>query len=513
MNNIPNRIVKIIYNALSLVMLLCLLYFFIKCFYVAIRSFYPREYRDGANVNISFLFAKGINPYTIFPYDVAQPFCAYTSFNSLIVAFFGNFFHSSIYVTQYVLDVVYMFIISAASGIYVYIKTDRKLHISLLSASIYVICSYKLGYISSDPSRLGVLLLLGLFIYIDINEISLRSVTVIAIWLIVLFYVKQYFAILVIPILIYIFLIKKKYALYLLIETSLFGLISIIIVDMILPSFTIETLYFFLCGYERTGEKAYYFKYSLEQFFLFLKLFFPEVCFIIVSFMKMKSSRKNIWTMSSICMVPVVFLLAETDGAFMSYYFQLLLPFVIMSFSLFCAKIEDSQNIFIVYFLTILWNVYFAVFAHSLYTVQDTNYLEREEWRAIYSEIDNCLYDDVLLYSPILNYYSFDRGIDIPNNGHTDYLEYLLMEKSSNVFVKILDYLGLMDRYDELTVIEKDRVEYMKNKILNHEYSMIVVDQICISTFSDEMNDGGYEEYECYLLRTGKQCWKTWIYK
>lgn len=503
--------------AISILVFAVVVFFVMQFFIAALQSPYPREYRDVANVQMTQNIIEGKNPYVLHENADEQSIYVYTPLNSLVIAGIYAVTHINIVFLHYFMDAFYIILSAVLMGIYVF-RRNRNIAVSLLTILLGLCAGYRLGYVSAIPDHLGVFISVILLLIVSSKNIGHKRIIWSVFLSVLLFYAKQYFVVLFIPIAIYFFFQSRKDAIIYVLGCTITGLLSLYLINIWFPLFSINVLYFFGCHTDAELDYSANIIYSIRQFQKILIIFSPEVIICLVNLIskirkKEKISDENLlWVIIVVVMFPTLFVLGKNQGAYLSYHLQLMVPsLIVLSMSILSGL--DAKIIWkeICIVCTFLFSIYGLM---QLGQVAINTNSENQEWQNVYSYLDDEHQNgELLILAPQLGYYALEHNLDLQNNGH-DYLS--LMNRSDfkeGILINILDTMKLIPERNTLKKLAFNREQNMMKKINEHFYSAIITS---VDTYPDlleeTMNDNNYIFDRSITLRTGNQMMDINIY-
>ena len=501
----------------TIILLFMIIFFGFRLFWAACSTVTPRELRDYANIQLTKAIIDGKNPYVINENPLDQFVYVYTPANSIVIAGIYSLTKINIVTLHYLMDAIYIVMSAVLIGVCVYKKSKNKLWM-LLSIFLGLTLGYRIGFVSAIPDHLGLLVSIGIYMLLDVKEMSRNRILSVSLLSIFLFYIKQYYVVLAIPIMAYLILTqKKKYAIEYLIECVVGGLLSLYIVNYFCPLFTLYTFYLF--SVENAGVSGSQFEYSLLQMktliCCFGVQFFVILANLVFHIIKKKKIILSIWNISIICMLVVLLYLGKNKGAYLSYHLQLLGPGLLV-YTVLCVEdfggyIENTRMLSCFSNITLGLCLVFYIFnlktlgIPRIYTLEDKN-----QWKAAYDMVKADGEQEILLLTPELGYLRIDNeNITVYGNGH-NYLNRLIdADISSSFFGPILERMNLLDSFDELKELACERNSMIDSKIRNKEYAAIYSS----NANAEKLINSDYSSIGVFDLRTGSQIWSVQCYK
>jgi len=366
--NTIDKVLTTTYAVLAFCILI-VLFVIIKDNISACMEIYPREYRDSANMSIARSFYDGFNPYLI-PKSGPLAVNVYGFINPLLAVGLAKISGIGLLNSFYVFNLLasFGFCFLVAWEVFSLVKQalpkkrDNAFHTSneflgnvIMFETLLVISytlTFRVGHISTVPDALGMTLSVAILMIARRSKTN-KAVVLVALLLVLEFYIKAYFLFYAAPVFIY-YLIKDRKKLIVYVVSGLtIGIASILIVNAVFPLYFAETVYFefieqFLDAYAVSVEDmaAYEREYMIFQFTVLIKKYFPVIAIAaaviitsLISLLKkefISEQRKGIISdltiyIITVCIsIPTLMFLGKNDGAYMSYHFQLMMPWVLI---------------------------------------------------------------------------------------------------------------------------------------------------------------------------------------
>lgn len=529
------KLIRIIKFVITAVLFAMSAFVITKMFMAALFTDTPREYRDYANVQITDEIVKGINPYTISEDVTRQHVYVYTPLTSVITAGLQLISGVGIVRLQFMVTFVFLISSSALAAWFVYKKTSA-IETALLSFLLMTGTNYHAGFMGSAPGPLGVFILIVIFIMLDKEKDNKEKtddgkklsrnypfyiIFITALLSVLLFYVKQYFAVCAISVAIYLFIRDKKGAVCYLLSCIILGLSSLYILDHYCPLFVFDTVYLFYSSTKGMVDSTSMYLVSLKKMVYFGVFYSPLFIVWIAHVVKRVRAEKrfrvsmlSIWEINTVVMAFILFFwLGKNNGSFITYHTQIMLPGLIISaagaIGFFMKDLKEKKV-----FLFILFRAFTAVFFVAViiwkgWYPKTLSNEEKSDWEYLYSRLDSYEgeYDDILLMSPVTGFYAMEHGLNDIDNGH-NYLGEIEYDDSS--VTKLLKTMGLLDELDLIYENALERTEIIQNKIDNGEYKAIFITE---NEGYAEVNTDLYELKDEMHLTTGTQASELNIYE
>jgi hypothetical protein len=483
---------------------------------------YPNEFREGVALDITHLMRQGINPFSS---GVPGSFFYMYGFLNAWVATAGSFIiGSNNYILQRVISVVCAIISGLVIAREVRKRSSSPMY-TTLAFLLMLITSWVIIEVNARPDQLG--LLLNLLALIGINRIRRAWGLIIpSVLTIAAFYTKQYFLIAGAEIFIFLLLVNKTYAVIYGILTGTLLVGSVLLVNWLYPTYLSMTVLSF-GGTESSISHlaiqirafgAFYWPLLIGVTFAFVSLFrhtrisfnlhqWNKPLIVLTNRISKVASRSHTggWTIYHVTFIVAsltLLLIGSNKGAIFSYFYQLLLPSVIV-IGLPAIK-EDcpakwSQPLLVM--LCVCSLIHYN-FKHNF-----TPFLTRAEtlsWKTAHAIIDNNKGNKVCLETPIFVDKAIKNKITYYNNGHTDGPVWLgsswerLMGKNPRAGQCFFSAApSIIERYNK----------YYNERITGIENGMfdLVVTAKHIELRGDTSLEKNYALYKTLTLRTGYQ--------
>ena len=437
---------------------------------IAACSPYPREYRDASNVMQAWSFANYTSPYNLAnAVTFGNRISAYTPMNNIIASLIYKI--SPFSMLNVLLSLDYIYILITAIIIVVYSKKSNS-ELSILPLSILFLSSLTLGFRGSDfiqtvPDHLGMLIVLCIIIMVSKG----KNIIIPALLTVLCFYVKQYFIVVGFTVSVYYFLRDKKKLLLYWGFGSIFGIGSLFLIKILQPTFFIETIFFFTIeNSERSMDNIIY---MIKQFCFIFILYLPFwIPFLLDIFSRFKNKKKmSIFQIHGIVMFIALIYLGMNQGAFLSYHMALMMPSVLIAgiINVDKDKIKTYVPAVAIYVLLVfLWKFGLPY----VITSEDRN-----NYKKAYDIIEKYQGEPCYIFYTLACKEGMDNGINIIDNGHSDYFTFLYEDGLYGVDI---DYSFYEKVFPELgTVLDKanERREVVKDYVENKKFALIVKEE------------------------------------
>lgn len=476
--------------------------------FLSIFTDYPRELRDATNVHLADMFAHMQNPYKV---DSATNIIAninvYTPLNMMIAALVYNITKIPIHTIFYGLDFTYIVVSACLLSTFIY-KKKHSLFVALLVFSSSLTLGWRLGFISTIPDHLGMLIIILLLLSVANNGSILWQ----SLLTIVAFYSKQYFLAVSATIIIYYLLKSRKLALKYFCYTCILGICSLICLNMIFPLFSIETLLFmFKENKDITFEEICY---SIQQmmlvfivygfFTLFTLVKYGKQIYIYIKKKQISCLLLSVFDVNNIVMFFLLLYLGQNKGAFLSYHLTLLTPSLIITGSLeisnYLTQITEKKKTVFLWIISTL-SVFLLLKKYQLpyiYTAEDKQqYVQIESFLGKYDQ-------SKLFLTHQLGYYAMQNKCPLNENGHEAYIVSLAESKIIRTPIDISDYANSFPKLSALYSYALTQKEMVTENIKNQTYEVILRSNGEKTLYGYDISQQ-YKYISSYSIRTGTQ--------
>lgn len=541
------------HKLINIVILVFAAYFLCKiCINVFSHPYAVNEYREGADVQLTQAFLEDDNPYRLESLsdnrDSEMPpvLYQYSFLNSALGAFVALFTGRNAVLALYILAVLSMI----GSSLLVYFMIRRSVKntsLPLLGAVLTLFCHWRFGYISTTPNSLGIFLILLTTFFATKEKMNSNLRLLLTAFLSVLcFYTKLYYVTVAFGVFVFYFLYKKSEAWKYFGYCIGLGVLSVVIIQIIWPLYFTYSVYFvngmglwFMPRALRLGLvpgdapagaltmkvniNFTAFSYVFEQFGYLIVAFAALFAILIFSIITGVIKRRKIeitpgdtlalTSILSITQGLCLLFLGKADGAYLSYFLQLWMPFIIIS-SMICADkyvisllgdIKIIKNIKLKQFLEVGFiaalafvSIYFAYHKLPLHLMTDD---EINDWDKACEYVDEFGTEEIY-YAPELAYLAIFNDERAYDNGHVAVASEKGLQKwreddfSQSVF-PYADDIALQN-----IAYREDIAEGFKN----HDYSLITLDDYGFlgdKEFNKQLEEYGYKRIDTLPLAVG----------
>lgn len=463
--NIIPSIVVISYIGILLLMLI-----------IALFTPAPRELRDAANVSFALKVAQGQNPYVLSnSHEFIHSINVYSPLNMFIAAFLYVLSGANLYQIFYFLDFIYILMSAVAITYFVKKEYNASNFFVFLTFASSLTLGWRVGFISTIPDHLGMLICIGLLILVHKN----KSVLLSSLLTILAFYSKQYFLAIAVVIFLYYLLKSRKKAIQYFISTTVIGVVSLFVMNYFFPSFSVQVLFFMFAENNMMNlDKVYY---SIKQMVLAFGTYaFYSLSVAIRTGNIVRNIRKKydciditVFDISNIIMFIVLLYLGTNRGAFLSYHLTLMIPgFIIIGtkeLNYFVEeKLKGKRNIFCIWIICLI-SIALLVKKYEFPIIQT------KEEKTSYENAEYLLskYKGAQYLIPHMGYYTLENNAILEENGHAEYIITLADSQIIRTTIDVKEYAKKFPYLYDLYEYAVDRKEKVIKMIKEQEYSVI----------------------------------------
>lgn len=508
-----NRIVGIILGVLLLASIIPL------CIYIGITAYQimaysiPVEIRDLSTLRAADAFAKGVNPYSleeIWTSGNTPQIYQYTFLQPFIVSIFMRLTGANSLAVSVVLNLIYMIM----AAILVFRLIRDRYNVSLvffipILHQLFLTYTMFWGHRSVFTIRAdGLGILIMALIYYLLNRRP-EYVEIIALLSSLLFFTKQFYVIIALPVFIYYLLCGHKNAIRYTLECMVLGIIELAVCHVIFPTYLTSTIYsqFMSAGYSGGLSDL------VKNFALIaLRQELPFILFIIVAMIALRKASQDkdkdngiaikvdkyeiFVLVSVVSSLLALFRIAQNGMDGIKYINALILiPLNIIVFML-SNRLSNAYKVENIILLVMLAAVLLPLQAYKWKPMDRS---EMEAWNKIrqYSS----MYDADEEYLETVASMAFYDDADAMSKGYYDdgHLEYFQYDES-NALTEL--FVGVEEQ-KEAIVTYKGRLE---EKIANEELRLIVTqrDNWLIKDADLENNYEVIDTIELHCVTNGK---------
>jgi hypothetical protein len=469
-----------------------------QCFHLIYHPI-PTEFRDWSGIDLSNALFDQSSPYS---FSVGPPFFyVYGLVFPLLAGGLSWILHIDIFLVTK-LFVCTCIILSAVIIAYEIYKLSGQLFPAILgfAAALWTGSATNAVFIL-NPASCGLLIILLILFQIRRSQ-SLPSILLAALGTVLAFYTKQYFIYIFAPV--FLFLIAnagvKKALIYGLLFLGIL-ILSIVLISYIYPAYFYAAI---LAQFYAVGGG---WGHARSQLILFFNQYWPLIFLLLIYLWRRARKQMTyhqgenlyllVFLVGALCLIP----LGRNTGSFLSYYYQLALPSLIIIGLISLSRLRSTVTR--VFFITVFF--IFSIFHGELLSYRPI-YSEQalQKWKLANQIIVNTK-GPKLISSPIL---APIMGESILlDNGHTEY--YVGLETPSRLLDILLprrhDYFSAFDQY----------FKGIESKITRKEFKLITTTKDFHPMIAQSVLEANYFKLETIDLQTGGQTWVTefWVPK
>ena len=547
----------------------------------------PNEYREAANILLTKAFMEGTNPYRLSAYEGELPgmIYVYGPLYSVFTAFLARILPFVDLIRLHYLVTFFSVIIAAglsACMVFKYTKNTA----AAASAFLFLInCSWRYGYINAVPDAFALMIYV-VIIYLMSREGSEKQTgksnktlknILYALLAASLFFIKQYFVLIVVPIFIYKFIYDRRDALKFFLTCLIISVITFITVTITCPLYWTYSVYLAHGPFGITQEqyhKAYggYMEDNVkaaaekeqaekekgesqkeqisekdeteEQSFkagslntdpeagfgyeilqlkslagMFIFIFAATAWGVILRLTGRSLKEPKFMTFLILLMITsfiALIYLGRNDGAWLSYYLQLLMPEVIIFAFIFIDRILENEKGVkkIAAFSLFLLMMFFTAFrTNGRLKVYSKTADQLNDWKRAYEITAGYADKGEVYYVPLLGFQTLYNGQYMYNNGHSMVItgwfrgEYFAVDWEQVLF----------PHGDIVMQRNYDYQEKIKEKARSQDYSLVTIIDGTDTDFErlsvNDLKKDGYKKIDSILLNAGRMSYEVqfWI--
>ncbi|MBR5766202.1 MAG: hypothetical protein IKX95_05405 [Lachnospiraceae bacterium] len=524
---------KPVYKIFTVILILFSAYFVSWVFRgLLIGLDYPKEMFEQSNINLTNAFLSGRNPYLIAnmtgPGQEPPIVYVYPFLNSLIASGLAFIMGGNAVLAQYILSFAVM-IGTGLLGAGIVSRYSRSTIGPTLAFIMLMFCHWRYGYTGAAPDGMGLFItMLTLYMAVRPN-VKYRALWC-SIGIVLTFYTKQYFAAVCVSIFLYMWFYSKKEALKLFLCCVLFTAASIAVTAAFWPLYWDYTIV--LMKYSSnavSGNSAaanggggsgfsYYFEQLSYLSRIFAGLYIAAAAALILRMKDRKTAAETSETKEGNAdllfgiQIPVQLLVlmyfGRHDGAYLTYFLQLLFPSVIIFSIILTERVNQNhaKNLYFCgYVLIALFSVYFGWRKLPMHLLSED---EKAVWKSAYK-----LMDEYREKGEIRNYYTTafdgvkkgDSTFATGHDGHAYNKKYHERWSENKLDQKLFPHAGIL--FEEYAGYKEEVLK----RIENGEYSLITYPADPYGYFipKDLLIQSGYQRIDMMDLRVGNMVYTT----
>ncbi|MBR1524943.1 MAG: hypothetical protein IJ641_10880 [Lachnospiraceae bacterium] len=533
---------RLVFNIVAFAVILYTVFFLSGICRAAFSSTHiPNEYREPANFDLTLAFIKGVNPYALDVLEEDAPGCVYQygPLFSLIVA--GIHFILSfmdIFVLHYIVALICVLAAALMAAVITHENTETLLP-SVCVFLLTIVCTWRYGYVNAVPDTLGVTILVLIF-FIETRKRIHGKEYIEAALAVALLYTKQYFVIIAASLFFYKLITDIRACVRLSISGILLLVGSVAVVNYTCPLYFTYTLLIVhgVSGQSVAVSRPLFSSIGLigealvspeEQavqlpptgwafellqlrslISIFLFVFAGMIAGVVRAFAT-KTPRFNCSRLfvihSGVAFMALLFL-GQNDGAWLSYYLELLMPSVVI-YSFISAERDALDDEIHRYFRWAYFALLMFMVMYTTYRVDSRlPYYEKSDeamavWEKAYNYCDAYAESGELLYRAPLGINALASGRYLYDNGHEMAIHQKFLDEynATEFYQRIFPYAGrLMEQHIRYR-------EEMRKKVTERKYSLVMktaTDEDAEEFVSAEALEGaGYVKLDTLGLEMG----------
>ncbi|MBO5552302.1 MAG: hypothetical protein J5966_10130 [Lachnospiraceae bacterium] len=473
------------------------------------NSHIPNEYREAANFDLTLNFIRGINPYALDVLEGDAPGCVfqYGPLFSLLVA--GIHFilpFADIFVLHYIIAL--LCILAAAVMAAVIVRENTETLLPASCAFLFTIaCTWRYGYVNAVPDTLGVTLLVLVF-FVETRRRVYGKEYIEAALAVLLFYTKQYFVIVALSLFIYKLITDMKACIRLSVSGILLLVLSAAAVNYTCPLYFTYSLLIVhgvsgqsvavsqplvsninLTGLSLAAASAkedaglpptgWAFEAlqlrSLISIFLFL--FIGMLVGISRAFIQRTPNfaGSRLFVIHSMVAFAALLFLGQNDGAWLSYYLELLMPPVVIYSFISAEKnaLDENSGRYLRLAFTVL--LMFMVMYTTYRMDARLSYFRKSGeakavWDKGYAYCETYAKSGEILYRAPLGIKALEDGRYLYDNGH----EMAIHQRFLDEYNRTVTYQKLFPYAGKLMQQHIDYRNGMREKVSVRGYSLVL---------------------------------------
>ncbi|MCM1122979.1 MAG: glycosyltransferase family 39 protein, partial [Eubacterium sp.] len=530
-------VMKIISFCCCSFLLILFTYFILWQAYSVIVFSAPKELREMNTVALARHFAYMDNPYSVSTLTRNTP--VVTSIYGLLVPLlmspFIRLFSFTSLSTLQICELLTLIVeLIGTFCFYKVIIRKTKNHLAaLIGALLFHTCYWRYSVFGGTfPDQWGLtlsILLLDL-LYTDEQKKHYRPLLY-AGCMVALFYIKQYFVLLVIGLCIYLFVLSKKDLLKLIAYGILMGGLSVIVVYFLFPLYFSE-VFPIAHGQTITGDPAYSLMQVIRLSLYYAPVALPAFIGIVQNLYDMirhkRSRDKFTYDFCQIIFIFVpLFYIAENQGTNYTYYLQLWYPYLILYGVIFAANslerlLQKCNNPICFHhprtLLPLIGSIAICMSAVLAlikvipsYRSEPMTQKQQEAWNHAYNMLDQYSADGEILVSMLLSDYCIEHDIPTSNYGQAEYNNRSNLENYKNN--KLWRNIFLFDYTEDLLQQNISYNQSVRDKVYARSYRCIAL--VYTGEYhltDDDLINAGYQATASEELTAGAQCWHIVFY-
>lgn len=469
----------------------------------------PNEYREPANFDLTLTFIKGINPYSTEVLEGDVPGCVFQygpAFSLLVAGVHFILPFVDIFVLHYIIALICILAAAVMAAVIAHENSETLLPASC--AFLFTIaCTWRYGYINAVPDTLGVTLLVLVFFVETRRRIPGREYIEAAL-AVLLLYTKQYFVIIAFSLFVYKLITDVRACIRLSVAGIALLALSVAVINRTCPLYFTYTL---LIVHGVSGQSvaqshplfsninllhlvsSVYSEAAVPELpptgwafealqlrnliSIFLFVFAGMLAGIIKAFIQRTPSFacSRLFVIHSATAFAALLFLGQNDGAWLSYYLELLMPPVVIYSFISAEKNALDEDMTKTAKLAFSVLLMFMVMYTTYRMDARLGYFEKSSearavWDKGYAYCEACAKKGEILYRAPMGINALAAGRYLYDNGHEMAIHQRFLDEYNNTAT----YQWLFPYAGRLMKQHIDYREQMRDKIAGREYSLVM---------------------------------------
>ena len=473
---------------MTMAVLAAALFFVVRIVYAGILALpYPKELLEPSNIVLTQTFMEDRSPYTqaSLAWEIPGVNYDYPFLNSLLAAAIAIVTRCGAVNAHFVISLGSI-LVSGLIGYSILKKYAVTTVSPVFAAILFMFCHWRFGYISAAPDDLGLLLMLITTCTAVSPKVGNKPFWC-ALGITLCLYTKQYFVFVAVGIFIYMLTYSRKEAFKLFAWSVAINVAAAIAITVFWPLYWTKAFLLTYLGTALTGNGG--FATFIDQFGYLIVLFAALFVMITVSaaialkklyiskgkLTDIKIGENDAFALSaiqSVVMIVPLAILGRNDGAFISYFLQLWMPYISIVALISFERMRPEKHEYVyagIYAAFILITIYFGITKLPLHILTEQ---ERSDWQKAYQYVEEASEKGDVFYARPLAYISFEKDGRDCICGHDG-------EVSENT-QEVLEYAGIdAGSLTYVNSLVEQNTGYRKKiyeKAENQKYALITLD-------------------------------------
>lgn len=499
-------------------------------FYAVLSINVPRELREGTLVAFAKAFSEGGNLYSTktLQYEIPAPTTLYGFFVPLILSPFvkvGSLCGiEALRVCQVITLVIEVVGLTFAYKL-VLGKTNNRIY-AIAAAILCYSCYWRYdacGGAYADQWGVSLLIILAYFIYADGQTKKFHPITYTVVVL-MLFYIKSYFAFVTIGVLVFLWIESKKDFGKLFFYGCVIGVGSLVVVNYIFPLYFTEILAVgqgttFNCGFRFSLRQIW--EMTTKYYLLIVLFFLLLIAKMFLKLIKRKEAKQNLWMFIKkynsfemcelIAILPLTIVIARNGGTYYTYYLQLwwiwMILFVVENLDKIMSMFRASGKMRVV--ILFLFLGCSIIMCREFIVSTPLSESQKADWKDVYSVLDKYAEEGEVLVSAHLSTWCMEHNVITAEYGQQ---EFNSLDNLDNYNHNAL-WKNMFPLAEDVLLNSINYNDKIKEKIEKQEFSCIALTSATRYNIEDEfLIQHGYTILDARTLYTGTQQWYTEIW-